>query len=902
MIMLKHYTITALFVWLAFQSIAQPGNCRTAADENQARYLEQTRQERQTYDALAAAARNGNNSITWVPIQIHDCVPSPGSLNGALDDYTLWQWLNDLNETFLPYNVQFYECGYIDRFANQALYAFDASEEPSLAAYDVPNVINIYYFNAVTDGSAVYCGYSYLPPSQDRIILSKSVSCSLDSDVLLHEMGHYLSLYHTHGKTGGQLTDELVDGSNCSTAGDDVCDTPADPNLYSVYNCTYSNTTLRDVNNQLYQPDPSNLMSYAPYNCRNRFTPGQMNRMVYSVHYDRNYLTGCAHPGGCETVIADFPYVEDFENGTGHWYPTESDLFELLPMQLNAGPTPTAGTGPAAAFSGSGYMYAESSNDLNAYDRYFVLNSPCFDLRRLNAPELRFALHAEGATPAYIFLQYSVDGGFTWKGDPTFLWVGQGNQGPAWQQTAVDLTDFSGAPYTQFRFVVNMAQGELADVALDSIAIADTQPDGCTLDLVSYVRDAVCYGDSSGQISVDLLGAFVPPVVFSWSNGATDPAVSGLAPGVYTLTVTDGNRCSVTGNFVISEPPVLQLSLSASDESGPGQSDGLVSATVSGGRPPYAFYWSNGATSAVLSSLNAGLYSVTVTDAAGCAKVASVLVSAQGVSCEGVYRNFPYAHGFESGLGWFEQETVFDNKNWTQRSGSTPTGNTGPSSAYEGARYRYLEASVSHNAPLPVAMLKIKKCLDFSRLTNPVFEFYYHMYGAQMGSLLVEISLDNENSWQTIWSRTGNQGNQWHKASIDLSAFKYAPFKIRVTGIGGPGGLSDIALDAYYFGESGGNSYRPASVGPVASTETAPELVLYPNPATEELNVGLPDGKAYRSLEIFDQNGRLHRTIDPQDMENRTLTIDLNGLAPGTYFLRLISDGGAEVRRFVKMK
>jgi hypothetical protein len=96
---------------------------------------------------------------------------------------------------------------------------------------------------------------------------------------MAHEMGHCLGLLHTHETSTG---DELVDGSNCGSAGDELCDTPADPQLSSAnvddVTCVYFGTDT-DANGDMYNPDVTNTMSYAPFNCRGSFTNDQENRM-----------------------------------------------------------------------------------------------------------------------------------------------------------------------------------------------------------------------------------------------------------------------------------------------------------------------------------------------------------------------------------------------------------------------------------------------------------------------------------------------------------------------------------------------------------------------------------------------------------------------------------------------
>ena len=89
-----------------------------------------------------------------------------------------------------------------------------------------------------------------------------------DTSTLPHEMGHCLGLYHTHHGTvneGGGDTNqcaELVDGSNGTTCGDYIMDTPADPNRWANNSCLYIGTGV-DAHGNHYSPDASNIMSYA---------------------------------------------------------------------------------------------------------------------------------------------------------------------------------------------------------------------------------------------------------------------------------------------------------------------------------------------------------------------------------------------------------------------------------------------------------------------------------------------------------------------------------------------------------------------------------------------------------------------------------------------------------------
>ncbi|MEM6379249.1 MAG: hypothetical protein AAF705_13645, partial [Bacteroidota bacterium] len=86
-------------------------------------------------------------------------------------------------------------------------------------------------------------------------------------------------------------------------------------------------------------------------------------------------------------------------------------------------------------------------------------------------------------------------------------------------------------------------------------------------------------------------------------------------------------------------------------------------------------------------------------------------------------------------------------------------------------------------------------CFDLSTAQTADFQFAYHMWGSHMGSLNLEISLDNGTSWDTLWSRSGDLTDQWFDANISLDAFAGQTIKLRFYGITGPSFRSDMAID-----------------------------------------------------------------------------------------------------------
>ncbi|TPN88748.1 M14 family zinc carboxypeptidase [Aquimarina algicola] len=160
-------------------------------------------------------------------------------------------------------------------------------------------------------------------------------------------------------------------------------------------------------------------------------------------------------------------------------------------------------------------------------------------------------------------------------------------------------------------------------------------------------------------------------------------------------------------------------------------------------------------------------------------------------ACTGI-NSFPYKESFETGFGeWSNADSnVLD---WSINSGSTPSSSTGPSAAQDGNSYIYTEASSSGN-PNKTALLN-SPCIDLSGIVNPILEYNYHMYGTNMGSLEVLISTNDGVSYTSVWSKTGNQGDEWKTATINLSSFIGEVIKLQVKGTTGSGFRSDIAID-----------------------------------------------------------------------------------------------------------
>ncbi len=169
----------------------------------------------------------------------------------------------------------------------------------------------------------------------------------------------------------------------------------------------------------------------------------------------------------------------------------------------------------------------------------------------------------------------------------------------------------------------------LTNVAAGNYQVTVTDARGCTaistatvnspvkIDLSGAVTNVLCNGASTGAITLSRTGG-TAPFGYDWGGGITTQNRTGLAAGTYNVTVTDGNGCTDTKTYTITQNIAITATLVNSNISCSGGSNGSINLSVSGGTGPYTYVWSNGATTEDIMGLVAGVYSVTVTDANGC--------------------------------------------------------------------------------------------------------------------------------------------------------------------------------------------------------------------------------------------------------------------------------------------
>jgi gliding motility-associated-like protein len=222
----------------------------------------------------------------------------------------------------------------------------------------------------------------------------------------------------------------------------------------------------------------------------------------------------------------------------------------------------------------------------------------------------------------------------TVSGNVTDATCNAGNNG------AVDITPAGGTGVGTYTFVwSNGAATEdisaltagiysvtVTDANLCSQNASFTVNEPAVISIPGNTTDNICNGGNIGAVDITPSGG-TGTYTYLWSNGTVTQDISALTAGIYSVTVTDANLCSQNASFTINEPAVISIPGSVTDATCNGGNNGAVDITPAGGTGAYTYLWSNGVVTQDISSVAAGVYSVTVTDVNLCSQNASFTVN-----------------------------------------------------------------------------------------------------------------------------------------------------------------------------------------------------------------------------------------------------------------------------------
>ena len=198
---------------------------------------------------------------------------------------------------------------------------------------------------------------------------------------------------------------------------------------------------------------------------------------------------------------------------------------------------------------------------------------------------------------------------------------------------AIDLTVTGGEQPFTYSWSNGADTEDLTDVPSGNYTVTVTDNRGCTQELTHFLRNPLSVfinakvdpircdgGGMDGAIDVSIFNAAQPYTV-AWSTGEETEDLSGLGPGIYTLTVTDANGCQGVKTIELTTPEDFQVDLTQQY-----CGDGRICPTLSGGGNPFNYNWTDQDGNAIstidgcIEVTEAGTYSVEVTDVNGCTK------------------------------------------------------------------------------------------------------------------------------------------------------------------------------------------------------------------------------------------------------------------------------------------
>lgn len=517
-----------------------------------------------------------------------------------------------------------------------------------------------------------------------------------------------------------------------------------------------------------------------------------------------------APPNSFPLVISTLPWDEDFEGsgwfpgtGTGdagsqhrgtfptgnppagqNWTVTPNATSTGYAWSVRTGPTGTNLTGPDQdnTAAGSRYVYTEASQGTGPVTTQLI--TPCIDLDGVSCAALEFYYHMYGTHTD--LLRIDIDTGSATSKYVLGIWSISGQQhnqsSAAFTRGFVSLEQFSGR-IIRIRFIgrknTTLAQ-DRADMAVDDIRVFEPIP--VDVDMFTYQQpeNGYCSYSANEPVKATLqsLGCVTLPEIPVAFKREFTPAGGG-AP------ITVISRDTITGPFGLGSDTAFTF--------GP-------TANLSGFGTYKMWVWAEAPGDTVNSNDTLGPFTI---------------------EHNAPYNTFPMLISFDDpatipGNGTSANAGTFTSTLWERipdptqggfafhvKKSTTPSAGTGPISDYSGkGNYMYTEGNFG---TAPISATLTSGCISLAGLTNPVMDFRWYMFGADIGAIAVQVVPVGSNSWTTI---PGNQivnnttnahtnaRSPWSYWRVNLSAYAGDVVKFRIVAQKtGSGIAADAAID-----------------------------------------------------------------------------------------------------------
>ncbi len=288
-----------------------------------------------------------------------------------------------------------------------------------------------------------------------------------------------------------------------------------------------------------------------------------------------------------------------------------------------------------AAGGTPGYQYSLNGAPLQADSTFTGLNGGSFVVTVVDLNGCQLTLNPVVASPGNVAatdssLSPGCTGALTgtiWvNGTSTALPVQYSLNGGAFQPLGI-FTGLGAGIYT-----VDVRDALGCTITL-SVTLTDPSPITATDSTIA----ATCFGAADGEIYIVGVSGGTPGYQFSLNGGPlqSNNNFQGYVANTYTALVQDANGCQFTFPVILGEPASLVVADTMVQPTC-GNANGSITLTPTGGTAPYTYLWSNSQTTATATNLIAGTYTYTVTDAHGCQRLGTVVISNLGAPTAGI--------------------------------------------------------------------------------------------------------------------------------------------------------------------------------------------------------------------------------------------------------------------------
>ncbi len=421
--------------------------------------------------------------------------------------------------------------------------------------------------------------------------------------------------------------------------------------------------------------------------------------------------------------------------------------------------------------------------------------------------------------------------------------TGTGGNGTTYVQTLNWVAPVGGTGTISFWGVINAVNGngsETGDKYNTAHIVINEIISAPLLTVTTSAGNVKCFGGKDG--SATAIASGTPPYTYSWNTTPTQTTstATNLSAGTYTVTVHDA-KGSKTATVTVTSPPLLACNTITTNPSSCSANDGSITSSISGGTPPYKYLWDNGSTSASISGLSSGTYTLTVTDANGCNQAAINTINWSGSIPIGPSN--PLMEGFENSFtlpaGWninnpdndasWEITTTVANTG-TNAIGFNNCSGNGNGADMTGTKDRFITCSYDFTKATTTTILSFD-------LAYAVLDYKNQIHA---DSLAIFSSSDCGSTWDQIYLKGGTELSNiltsvscWTPAASD--------WKNESIGLGNLAGKPNVMF-AFENRSNWGewiyiDNINIVAVTGIESFNSLKEFTIYPNPASTTFTI-----------------------------------------------------------------